>query len=429
MSNELAYDLHVEELSTSRRRFTLTVGPDVVKSELDRAFLKLKNEARLPGFRPGKVPRNVLEARFGRQIRAEVGANLVDRAWRQVSRDVPVAGQPLLESQEDLAPTGFSFTIAVDVKPEVAASGYRGIEVSYKSRTVSDEAVEAAIQRKLQSKAKLTEVVDGRAVEIGDFVLTSLKLEADGAVVVEEPGTLVNTRGDRFYPGLESLLVGLSVGGTASGSVSIGASQLAHLKGKSFEASVSVIAVQSYQAPALDDSTAQDLGYEGGVDAMRGAIRMELETEAQEADRTDARVALLQKLVDAHSFDVPDGLVDEQYQALVEEMRVRRAYAGQDARSIRFSDAELADLRNRARFAARAAILLASIAKQEGLQVTDADLDKKIAEISQMRGQTVAAIRGYLEREKAMPVLRDRIQEEKTLEWLLDNAELQPTAE
>jgi trigger factor len=190
---------------------------------------------------------------------------------------------------------------------------------------------------------------------------------------------------------------------------------------------VTVQAIQANQIPELDDELATELGYEGGADAMRAAIRMEIESAVQDEGRTQARVALLQKLVEGNDFDVPEGMVNEQLQALTEELKVRRAYAGEDPRSIRFSEAEMADLRGRATFAAKASVILAAVARQEDIAVSDADLDAKIEEIAQLRGQTVQAIRGYLEREDAIPVLTDRILEEKTLEFLLENAELEVT--
>ena len=131
-----------------------------------------------------------------------------------------------------------------------------------------------------------------------------------------------------------------------------------------------------------------------------------------------------QKLVQGNPLDVPKGLVDEQYQLLVEEMRVRRAYEGQDPRRIRFTEAELADLRERAAFAARASCLLSGIARQEGIKVGSEDLDAKIQEIADMRGQAVEAIRGYLEREGAMGMLEMRILEERVLDWLMEQSEL-----
>ena len=105
-------------------------------------------------------------------------------------------------------------------------------------------------------------------------------------------------------------------------------------------------------------------------------------------------------------------------------MRIRRSYAGQDPRRIRFSDAEIADLKERASFAAKASVLLSGVSRQEGVDVSNDDLDAKIQEIADMRGQAVEAIRGYLEREGAMGMLKTRVMEERVLDYLMEQAEL-----
>ncbi len=426
----MQYELNVESVSTIRRRLHFTLAKGEVKGELDRAFSDLKRKVRIPGFRPGKVPRQLLEARFGPQITGEVSGKLIDRVWRLAARDLEVAGQPALEDQGELKlGADFAFTIGVDVKPVLELDGYKGVAVSYTTRPVADGDVERRVQARLAGKARMVEI-DDRGVQPGDVVLAAITLDADGETLADEPGTMVSTVGERYYPGVEALLLGLAKGESAEGEVTIGeGSAYEHLRGKAVQAKVRVEGINANKIPDLDDALAEELGYEGGADGMRGAIRLEIETALQEEGRTQARVALLQKLVADNSFDVPSGMVDEQLQALVEELKVRRAYAGEDPRTIRFSEAEMADLRGRATFAAKSSVILAAVARQEGIDCTPADLDAKIEEIASLRGQTVQAIRGYLEREDAMPVLTDRILEEKTLEWLLENADLSVSEE
>ena len=117
-----------------------------------------------------------------------------------------------------------------------------------------------------------------------------------------------------------------------------------------------------------------------------------------------------------------------QLSALVDELRMRQAYMGRDPKQLKFSDAEMADLRQRAEFAARASCVLDGVARQEGVEVSDADLDAKIQEMADERGQPVEAIRGYIQQEGASNVLKARIQEEKTLDWLLENAKVTKVA-
>jgi trigger factor len=430
----MQYELQVENLSSIRRLLHFTISQNVVKSELDIAFRDLKNQARLPGFRKGKVPRNILEAKFGRQIRSDVSSRMIDESYREAIISLEVAGQPALENRGDISgKSSFSFTIGVDVRPEIEVTDYTGVEVNFKANAVSDEELDAEIARLLSGRARIEEVTDERAVESGDFVLAEVKLvkgEGDDAEeLANEAGTLVNTGAERYYPGIEPLLIGLKKEESAEGAVTIGEDTVfEHLRGAELHATVKVLNIQAHVVPELSDEVAAELKYEGGADGMKAAVAMKLQSSRDEGARNQARVDLLQKLVEANDFEVPGGMVEEQLQALIEELRVRRAYGGTDPRSIKFSDAEIADLRTRATFAAKASCILAAVSRQEKIEVGDADLDSRISEIAAMRGQAVEAIRGYLEREGAFDVLRDRILEEKTLEWLLENADLKEIA-
>ena len=425
------FDLQIETVSTIRRRLHFTIAQGTIKGELDGAYRKLKQQARLPGFRKGKVPRKILESRFGRKVRSDVSSKLIEDSYRDAISDLDVAGQPALEKQDKLtASAPFSFTIAVDVRPQLELTDYTGVQVPFKTSTVTDEEVRAELKRLLASKARIEEVAEERPVQEGDFVLAEVKLVKGDEELVNEAGTMVNTGAERYYPGIESVLYGLKAGEEGAGTVTIGEGSIfEHLRGQEVEATVKVINIQAYTEPEMSDELAEEMGYEGGEAGMQAAVRMRLQSARDDAARNQARIDLLQALVEANDFEVPSGMVDEQLQALVEELRVRRAYSGQDPRSIKCSEAELVDLRSRATFAAKASCILAAVARQEGLEVTDEDITAKITEIADMRGQAVEAIRGYLEREAAFGVLNDRISEEKTLEWLLEHAELQEVQE
>jgi trigger factor len=216
----------------------------------------------------------------------------------------------------------------------------------------------------------------------------------------------------------------LKKGEEKTGPISIGDSAIESLKSVEATARVKVIGIQSQVVPELNDDVAAELKYEGGAEGMRNAIRAQLQEQVDETAKNQARANLLRVLVDANEFEVPSGMVNEQHQALLEELRIRRAYSGQDPRTMRLSDAEAADLRERATFAARASCILMSVAKKEGIEAQDADIQKKIQEIAELRGQAAEAIRGYLDRDDAMETLKTRILEEKTLEWLMERSKL-----
>ncbi len=411
----------IELVSSVQKRIRFTVPSDEVNRKLDSAFKNLANRVRFPGFRPGKVPRKVLEDRYGKQLRSEVASDLMNLRFQDAAKNLEFIGQPTVEHADPLGAGDFNFVIAVQVKPEVEATNYTGLKIRYPLAQVSDDQVELDVKRRLAAQARLVDVEDDREVKQGDLVLTEIK---DGDEVLEA-GTLVNTAGERYWPGVEGHLVGLKKGGSVTAAVEIAeSSSVAANRGKSFSATLSVLGIQEQRVPDLTDESALACGYEGGAEAMRAAVRMDLESRANENGRNQARIQLLQELVKGHEVDVPAALAEKNLKLLLEELGVQAAYRGRDPRSIRYSEAQLADLRNRATFAARAGLILESVARKEGIEITNDDLDRKYQEIADARGQRVEAIKGYIQKDGAVGELKKHLLEERTLDWVLERCEL-----
>jgi trigger factor len=235
---------------------------------------------------------------------------------------------------------------------------------------------------------------------------------------------MIHTVAERYYPGVEGLLIGMKAGEEKSEEVTIGQhTENENIAGETVLAKVKVITIQAHVVPELDDEVAKALEFDDAKD-MKAKIKAQLAEFAENTGKNQARVNVLEQLVELNTFDVPQGMIEEQLNALVEELRMRQAYMGRDPSQLQFSDAEMADLRTRAEFAARAGVVLDGVARQEKIEVSDEDLEAKIQEMAEQRGQPVEAIKGYIEQEGAASVLTARIQEEKTLDWLLDNAKV-----
>ncbi|MCB9760820.1 MAG: trigger factor [Alphaproteobacteria bacterium] len=419
-------DFRIEKVSSIERRLDFTVPGDTVNSELNKAFGNLQRRVRLKGFRPGKVPRRVVEQRFGSSVRDEVAAGLINDSFRKATAEMEIFGRPTVTSQGKLnRGEDFIFSIAVEVRPELELNPYTGVSVRYPVRKVTDEQVDREVSRRLQSQASLAEV-DGRGVESGDFVLAAVSIADGEETVHEHPGTMINMGSEAYYSGIESLLEGAEKGAEVSGEVTFDEdAQLAELAGRTLQVKATVESIQAMTTPELSDELAEQLGFEGGAEGMRAAIRAQLEESANNAARNQARANLLQVLIDANDFEAPKGLIDQQLNALLEEMKIQRAYRGEDPAKIQFTDAQLQDYRNRARFAAKASLILDHVSDAETIAVDDEELEAKYQEIADARGQAVEAIKGYFIKEGAVEELRARLLEEKTLDWLLEHAELE----
>jgi len=416
----------VESVDAITRRVVFKIPSAEVEKELAQSYRQLRGRIRLPGFRQGKVPRNVLEMRFGRQVTAEVGAKLIQAGWEQVQGELEILGQPSLEQDELKRGTDFGFSFTLEIKPDLTIEDYRGMEVPFPEIEVPQEAVEHQIVQRLEGAARIVEVTGDHSIGTGDIVITELVLKDGDEEVVREAGTSIRVGEERYYPGADELLIGLDQGGEAAGQVTIGEdSQLEELRGRELSASVKVISIQASQAPELTDEVAAELGFEGGIEGMRFALQEEIRGPMEEQARGFARQALLHQLVEANDLKAPKALVSQQFEMLVMERRVMHQYSGQPAEKLDMGAEVMEQIKDRAVYAVRASMILEAIAKQEDLVLSDQELEDAYQRIADERGQRVEAIKGYLQKEEgAVETLSSRLLEEKVLDWLLEQAEL-----
>jgi trigger factor len=428
----MQFDLQIEEVSQSQRLLKFSVNKKEIVSALDMAYKRLSKQVRMQGYPRGKTPRWLLEKRYAKSIEAEVVEEVIQKSFDSAEIPHVVLGRPSVTDIGKIkSGKALDFSMRIDIRPEVEIVGYQGMEVPYEEPTLQDGELEQSIAKKLESKKKIEDAPEGKSAAEGDFVLAKFTLTSDGEQIADESGTMINIGSERFYPGLDEKLIGLQKGQTSSVECTIAEDAiLENLQGKECTAEVEIINIQSYHVPELNDELAKELGFEGGVEEMRVASEDELLQARKEGARNAARVSILQALSKSNEFEVPQPIIEEQLKALTEELRMRRMYAGEDPRKVQFSDAEMADLRERAEFAGKSACILSSISKQESIEVESADIQAKVEEIASMRGQTVESIMSYIRAENAEGMLAERILEEKTLNWIFEQAALvAPTVE
>jgi trigger factor len=415
----------IEELSISRKRVHFHVPADQVKEKLEAAFGNLRRHVRVNGFRPGHVPLKILEQRFGKQVRADVASDLIQRYWKDVAPTLNTIGQAAV-NQGDLAfDHPFIFSITVDVRPELKVESYTGMEVPYAAVDVPEEAVDRFVQARLESAKRLMDVTEDREVQDGDNILAHVVLKDGDTVVNEAQGAAIQVGGEKHYSGVDALLLGLHRDQERSARVTLGAdATIADIAGKDLDATVRVLAIRRVQAPPLSDEVALELGYEGGVLGMRTALQETIRSRNDAVARDNARVWLLRELVRRNAFEPPESLVEEYQELVLMEQKVRHAQAGHDPRTLDVSAEAQKEVRDQARFAAKASLILGAIAHSENLEPTEDEIEAMYERIAQERGQRIEAVKGAFVKEDAVGMLRERIIENKTLDWLLEGAKL-----
>ena len=420
-------EFKIEEVNAYRRHIRFSIEAELVNTSLSDAYTDLKKNARIQGFRKGHVPTRILKKKFWRGVHADVAQKLVQQGYEKVDvKDLEVVSQPSIEGQlpELKEGSSFEFVIGVDVRPHVEVSNYKGIEVVYPASEATEEEVNANIDRQLTGKKRIVEVEDASAtVGDGDYALLALSLtDENGEEVVNEPGTMFHMGNNKFYTGLEEHVAGMKAGESKETDVTITEeSNFEHLRNNTFKASIELKQIQRMSSPELTDELATELGYES-IEDMRTKVAAEISSGKEENLKNQARVQILQNLVESNEFEVPQAMVEEQLKALMNELRMQQMYMGRNPDDVRFSEAQQRDLSTRAVFAAKAACLLGSVNDLENLKVTDEDIEAKLEELAESQGQTVEAIKQYINMEEASDMLSERVQEEKTLNWLLKQA-------
>jgi trigger factor len=417
---------NVAELNGSRRRIDVEIAAPRVQAELDRAFTLVGRQARLPGFRPGKAPRRVLERMFGDDVRREVLGRLVQETFNDAvdEHGLDVVGHPEIDAGGLVAGQALQYTATVDVRPVIDLASLPALEAERPEVAVGDEDVERVVESLRESVAQLRPIEDRSVVEAGDVVTINVTSRLDGGEPMTREGVLVEAGGGSFPLALERQLVGQQKGRRVSITVpypeDYGNGALA---GKAAEMDVEVLDLREKELPPLDDDFARDHGHADSLAALRERLRGDL--ERQQTERADAQVreSLLEQLIAGTGFEVPTSLVDRRCDAILMTLDVRLPEGAERDQALE----QLRErLRPRAEHEVRADLLLDAVASREGLEVSDEDVTREIDAMAAQEGQARERVRSLYERPEARDALRARLRRQRAMEHVLAGARIVP---
>jgi trigger factor len=408
------------------RELAIEVPAAEVQRETDTIVQKYSKLARIPGFRKGKVPAGVVRSRFAEEIKGEVIDALVPRAFRaevEKQKLLPVS-QPRVTELKLEEGEPLRFKASFEVLPEIKVDGYQQIKPEKPDTAVSDDEVAAALDH-LREQASTYQTVDDRAAATGDFAEVSFNGQpkdepAAKPVTVDE--VLVEVGGENTVKEFSEHLAGAKAGDERTFDVAypvdFGDQRLA---GKTITYNAKVKSVKQKHMPVLSDDFAKEVGDFATLDALRQKVRADLEHEKQHRAEHEVKEKIIEQLVTSNDFQVPESLVERQVDARLE--RGLRALAAQGMKTEDMRKLDFERLRAGQREAAvrevKASLILDKIAEQENIQVSDADVDKEITIIAVQAQQPADTIRARLTKEGALDRIRDRIRNEKALEFLL----------
>jgi trigger factor len=425
------------DVSETRKSLVVEIPSTIVDAEIDKVARDYSRAARIPGFRPGKVPPKVVRQRFRDQILHDVAHGLIPRAVDEALRERGVEPVNTPDIRDVVVEEGqpLKFTASFETVPPIDPGDYSGLTLRRTEPVVDDEAVESALSR-LRDRAARYEPVEGRGIQHGDSVVLDLRRTAaarpDGAPASPD-GETHSDRHDNVTvdigapanpPGFDRELADLHVGDVKTFDVHYPDDYaIPELAGTTVTYDVNVKAIRTRVVPALDDELAKDIGAFDSLATLREHVRTDLEHQAaHDADRA-VRADLLRQLASRVTFDVPSSLVDREIDRRVEEF-VRRLVEQQIDPTRANVDWE--EFRERQREAAveavRSALVLDEIARRDGLAASDEEMQAEIERYADRSGRTPEAVRARLEQEGGLARVYTGLRREKTMEFLLSKA-------
>ncbi|MBR6281158.1 MAG: trigger factor, partial [Lachnospiraceae bacterium] len=315
--------VQVENLENNMAKLTVTVDADQVEKALNTAYNRQKNRISIPGFRKGKVPRNMIEKMYGAEVFYEDAADILVRQEYPNAYDeseLDIVSQPDIEVVQIEKGKEFIFTATVALKPEVTLGKYNGITVTKIDCSVSDEEVENEIKNQLSTNAR-TVVVD-RAAENGDTVKIDFAGSIDG--VAFEGGTSENYSlelgSHSFIDTFEDQLVGKKAGDEVDVNVTFPEDyQAEDLAGKPALFKVKIHEVTAKEVPELDDEYVQDISEFDTVDAYKEDVKKNIADRKEAQARRTKEEEAIAKIVDKSKMDIPDAMIDTQVNSMINE--------------------------------------------------------------------------------------------------------------
>ncbi|MDO9351399.1 MAG: trigger factor [Deltaproteobacteria bacterium] len=420
----------VEEISSINKKINIEIPLEQVTKEVESFYQQVGKQAKIKGFRPGKIPRGILERHFKDYVKSEVIQKLIQETYTAAlsEKDLHPVSPPVIDPGELESGKPFQYSATVEVKPEIKIEGYIGLNIEGKKESPKEEEVEERLKGLQNLHAQLRTVPEPRPIQSGDHVIIDYEARMDNKPLEEGKAVdfTVEVGSGRFIPALEEKLVGLNLEEEKEIEVPF-PEDYGYKKwaGKTVSFLVKVKEIKEKVFPPLDDEFAKDLGDYASLEDLKAKLKEEIEKEKELILDRQLKDQMIEQLIQANSFEIPESMVVEQAKALVSDTKLRLASQGIALKNLNIPEEKLQeDYREVAQKQVRTYLILEKIAAQEGITVTDEEADERLQSISERTHQKFDVVKRYYEKNGLIPELKTGILTDKTLNLLLEKANI-----
>ncbi len=413
------------------REFAITILAKDIETRVDAKLEQLKGDIQIPGFRPGKVPMTLLRKRYSKAVLGEILESAVSESSQKALEDngLRPAVQPKIEVTSFDEGTDLEYKMSVELMPDFEPMDFSTLSLERLKGKVSDKEIDEAVERMAKDFRKSEPVARARKAKAGDVAVIDYVGKIDGEAFEggSAEGHHLELGSGRFIPGFEDQLVGAKPGDHVAVEVTFPeAYPSAELAGKKAAFDVDVKELREYVDTPVDDEFAKSMGFES-IDQLREQIGGRLEQEYAQVARTRLKRQLLDKLNDAHPFDVPPGMADGEFDAIWEQFEQAKAQGTLDEEDAgREEDEVKAEYRSIAERRVRLGLLLSEVGRMNDIQVAQEELNRALIQEAQRHpGQEREVFEAYQNNPEMMASLRAPVYEDKVIDFILEMAQVE----
>lgn len=408
-----------------KHEIEITVPVDEISRETEAVVAKLQQRVRLPGFRPGKAPANLIRAKFAREVREDVLENLLPKHFRQrvEQEDLKVVGRPNVKDVHFHEGEPLRFTAEFEVAPTIELGEYRGVTVPYTEPVVSDEDVAARIEEIRDQKAQFINVEPRPAVD-GDYAVVALDSLTGLAEPIHQDEMVLHVGDEETVAGFSEALRGMSPDDEKEFDVSYPDDYAQQrLAGKTVKFRVKLKMIRNKELPEVNDEFAQDIGDFQTVSDLREAVRKSIFQEREFVAQQKAKDAIVDRLIETHEFPVPEAFIERQIEMRIRQQLEELAERGIDPKNLKIDWEKMKESqRPKAVHDVKSSLLLEKVAERESIYATNDEVDREVQRIAKQEREPVAAMRKKLAKEGILDRIVFQIRTAKTLSFLFEHA-------
>ncbi|MBU1904625.1 MAG: trigger factor [Proteobacteria bacterium] len=421
----------LEEISPVKKKLLIEIDSQEVDKELNQEYGEIRKKAKIPGFRPGKVPRKILETYFGNQVLDDVTRELISKSFPKAVDEVKTfpLGQPILEKEPLKQGKDFIYSAIMEVRPEFEVKDYLGLEVEKETFSVKEKDVQNRLEEIRKANGKLTSIEEDRSIKEGDYVIVDYEGFEGGQALegIKASNLLVRVGNNDFHPKFDEALTGLKKEDEKELVIDF-EEDFYHTKlaAKSVHFRTKIIEIKELVLPELDDSFAKTLGADfNDLDSLKNELKKSI--ISQEEKRVDGKFKerLLEKISQGIDFELPEVLVDAEVDFSIGRLKDSMQRSGSTLEKAGISEADLRkEFRPASEKRVKEMLILDQIAKQDQIDIDDDDLERGYKDLAENMRQDLETVKKYYEARGQVDAIKEKLLNEKTLNYLVDHAKI-----